>query len=235
MLLKADSVNVHYGGLWALRGVTIGVEEGEIVSIVGANGAGKSTMLLCISGVVKPESGQITLGGKPINQLPTEEIVRLGIAHIPEGRHLFTDLSVEENLRMGAYIVRDRASIARSLGEMFELFPILKERKTQKAGTLSGGEQQMLTIARALMSRPKLLMLDEPTLGLAPLIIQEIGRTITRLNKAGVTILLAEQNVRFAFALATRGYVLERGEVVLHDTIETLKQNAQVKAAYLGA
>jgi len=234
MLLRADSLNVHYGGLWALRGVSIEVDEGEIVSLVGANGAGKSTMLLTISGVVLPESGELTFEEKRINNMPPEEIVRLGVAHIPEGRHLFPNLTIEENLRMGAYLVRDRGEMVKNMEEMFELFPILEERRKQKAGTLSGGEQQMLTIARGLMSHPKFLMLDEPTLGLAPLIIQEIGRTITRLNEAGVAILLAEQNARFAFALASRGYVLERGEVVLHDTIEALTQNAQVKSAYLG-
>jgi len=234
MLLKADSLNVRYGGLWALRGISIEVDEGEIVSVVGANGAGKSTMLMTISGVVPPESGEITFEEKRINDVAPEEIVRRGVAHVPEGRHLFTNLSVEENLRMGAYLMKDRDEIGKNIEEMFELFPILKERRTQKAGTLSGGEQQMLTIGRGLMSRPKLLMLDEPTLGLAPLVIQEIGRTITRLNEAGVSILLAEQNARFAFALASRGYVLERGEVVLHDTIEALTQNAQVKSAYLG-
>ena len=234
MLLKTDSLNVRYGGLWALRGVSIEVDEGEIVSVVGANGAGKSTLLMTISGVVSPESGEITFGEKRINGVPPEEIVRLGVSHIPEGRHLFTNLSVEENLRMGAYFQKDRLKIAESLKEMYNMFPILGERREQRAMTLSGGEQQMLTIARGLMSRPKLLMLDEPTLGLAPLVIQEIGRAITRLNQAGVAILLAEQNARFAFALASRGYVLERGEVVLQDSIAALIQNKEVKSAYLG-
>jgi branched-chain amino acid transport system ATP-binding protein len=233
-VLTVEGLDVYYGAVHALKGVSVRAELGEIVTLIGANGAGKSTLLRTISGLVPPKSGKIAFEGKDITKMPAHEIVGLGISQSPEGRMVFANLSVADNLELGAYRRKDKAGIAADRDHMFQLFPRLLERRKQSAGTLSGGEQQMLAIARALMSKPRLLLLDEPSLGLAPLLVREIFRTIQSINERGVTVLLVEQNAHMALTIARRGYVLETGRVVLEDKADRLLQNTQVKDAYLG-
>ena len=236
-MLRVWNITTYYGRIQILKGISIHVGEGEIVALIGANGAGKTTLIHTISGLLKVQSGTIKLGDKEIQNRPPEWIVRRGISQVPEGRLVFAPLSVEDNLKLGAY-VRYRAGkkdeISRSLEEAFALFPPLEERRSQQAGTLSGGEQQMLAVARALMAQPKLLLLDEPSLGLAPIVSAEIFRVILRLRESGVTILLVEQNAHAALAVADRAYVLETGTVVLQDSADRLLQNREVQRAYLG-
>ncbi|HYR69467.1 MAG: ABC transporter ATP-binding protein [Candidatus Eisenbacteria bacterium] len=233
-MLELEATHVHYGAIHALKGVSISVEEGQIVTLVGANGAGKSTTLRAISGLLKPSAGAIRYRGNSIAGRPAHEIVKLGISHVPEGRIVFANLSVGDNLDLGAYLRRDRAGIAEDLKRIFRLFPRLEERRRQPSGTLSGGEQQMLAIGRALMARPKLLLMDEPSLGLAPLLVREIFAVIREIRGQGTTIVLVEQNARMALAVADRGYVLETGQVCLADRADALLANPSVQAAYLG-
>jgi branched-chain amino acid transport system ATP-binding protein len=235
MMLEVRDLHVTYGEIEALHGVSLEVPAGRIVTLVGGNGAGKSSTLRAVSGIVKPRQGSITFEGRRIGGLPAHEIVALGIAQAPEGRMAFSNLTVVENLKMGAYLRRDRRAISDDLEQAFSLFPRLKERLAQPAGTLSGGEQQMLAIARALMSRPKCLLLDEPSLGIAPILVQAIFARITEINRSlGLAILLVEQNANLALKVAHYGYVLETGRVILHDTAENLRKNDTVRAAYLG-
>ena len=234
-MLTLDQVHSAYGAVQALKGVTLRLEQGEIVTLVGSNGAGKSTTLRTISGIIRPQQGAITFQGARIDGLPSHEVTALGIAHVPEGRKVFPRLTVAENLEMGAYLVRDKAVVARRMEEVFARFPRLKERQNQQGGTLSGGEQQMLAIGRALMMGPKLLMLDEPSMGLAPLVVEQIFETITELNRAGVTILLVEQNARQALQVAHRGYVIQTGDIALEGPADSLLRNPLVQEAYLGA
>ncbi|MBI5778451.1 MAG: ABC transporter ATP-binding protein [Planctomycetes bacterium] len=231
-MLILNDVHTAYGPIEVLKGVSLEVKPGEIVTIIGANGAGKTTTLMAISGINHLKQGTITFTGERIDNLPAHEIVAKGIVQIPEGRRIFPRLTVLENLQMGAFIRNDDTSS--DIDRAFKLFPILKERAAQKGGTLSGGEQQMLAIARALMARPKLLMLDEPSLGLAPIIVTRIFDAIKELNQSGTTILLVEQNARMALQIASRGYVLELGRVALSDTAQNLLNNPKVKEAYLG-
>ena len=234
-MLELDDVHVHYGKIHALKGISLTVKEGEIVTIIGANGAGKSTTLGTISGLLRPTSGEIRFEGEPIHATPPADIVRRGICQTPEGRRIFPALTVDENLSMGAYLRKDRGHIERDRQLMYEAFPILGERHAQYGGTLSGGEQQMLAIARSLMSRPRLLMLDEPSPGLAPLIVKQIFETIEHLNQAeGLTILLVEQNAAMALRAAHRGYVFETGRVLMEEQAQALAANEDVRAAYLG-
>jgi branched-chain amino acid transport system ATP-binding protein len=235
-MLVVEDLVVAYGAVEALHGVTLEVKEGEIVTLVGANGAGKTTTLRAVSGMVAPRAGRILFEGTSIGGVPSHRLVRRGLCHVPEGRRIFTALTVRENLELGAYTVRGHAEVAARLERVLTLFPRLSERIAQPGGTLSGGEQQMLAIGRALMARPRLLLLDEPSLGLAPLLVQEIFREIVRINRdEGVTILLVEQNAHLALSTAHRGYVLETGEIVLADDAKRLLEDPQVKAAYLGA
>ncbi|MCR5731589.1 MAG: ABC transporter ATP-binding protein [Sphaerochaetaceae bacterium] len=233
-MLKIDNLHVSYGGIKALRGVSLEVPDGKIVTLIGANGAGKSTLLRTISGLVKAESGSINFNGAEIMNKSIASTCEKGIALVPEGRRVFANLTVEENLRIGAYLRKDKEEIKKDYEWVYELFPRLKERSWQLAGTLSGGEQQMLAVGRALMSRPKIMMMDEPSLGLAPLIVQQIFDIIQEINKAGVTILLIEQNANMALNVAHDAYVLETGEIVLHGPGKELMENEQVKEAYLG-
>ena len=233
-LLELAGVDVAYGDLPALRGVDLAVEAGETLSVVGANGAGKTTMLRTISGLLRPRRGEVRFEGERIDRLPCHRVVERGVVHVPEGRKIFPSLSVRENLELGSYTRAAKARRAESLARVFGLFPRLREREGQAAGTLSGGEQQMLAIGRALMTLPKLLMLDEPSLGLAPLIVKEIFHTIAAINRDGTTVLLVEQNTRQALALSRRGYVLENGRVALVGTGAELLDNEHVKRAYLG-
>ncbi|MCD6240319.1 ABC transporter ATP-binding protein [Candidatus Bathyarchaeota archaeon] len=234
-ILEVNAINVYYGAIQALRDLTIKVNEGEIVTVLGANGAGKTTLLRTIAGLLHPHSGQIRFFDQRIDGKKAHKISQMGICLVPEGRKLFTSMTVIENLEMGAYAPRVRKNRKELLKQVFELFPILEERKKQKAGTLSGGEQQMLAIGRALMSQPKLLMLDEPSLGLAPKIARKVIDTVKEANEQlGLTILLVEQNAKMALEIANRGYIIERGSVVLEGKNEELKDNKQVKEAYLG-
>ncbi len=233
-MLTLDNINVSYGEVQALWDVSLDVQQGEIVALVGSNGAGKTTTLKTISGLLHPSSGAITFEGKPIQRAPAHEIVELGIAHIPEGRRLWANLSVRENLEMGAYPRRARSTRVQTMDVWLERFPRLAERRNQLAGTLSGGEQQMLAIARGLLSKPKLLMLDEPSLGLAPVLVTEVFDIIQSINAEGMTIMLVEQNTHNALAIATRGYVLETGRVVMSGSGHELLNNAKVREAYLG-
>jgi branched-chain amino acid transport system ATP-binding protein len=234
MLLEARDLDVYYGAVHALKGVSVTAAPGEIVTLIGANGAGKTTLLRAISGLVPPRAGRVMFEGRDITKLPPHEIVALGVSHAPEGRMVFANLTVEDNLELGAYRRRDRAAIQTDRDEVYQLFPRLLERRRQLSGTLSGGEQQMLAIGRALMSRPRLLLLDEPSLGLAPLLVREIFRTVVEINRRGVTVLLVEQNAHMALTIAGRGYVLETGHVRLEDRAANLLQNEEVKRAYLG-
>ncbi len=234
-MLKLTNVNTFYGNIQALKNLSIEINEGEIITLIGANGAGKTSTLMSISGVVSPRSGEITFDGTPIHAMSPEKIVRMGLCQVPEGRRIFPQLTVLENLDMGAYLRDDKEGIKQDLDYVMDLFPILKERRHQAGGTLSGGEQQMLAISRALMTRPRLLLLDEPSLGLAPLIIRQIFDIIKRINKEnGTTIFLVEQNANLALKSAHRGYVMENGVVTLSDTAENLLANEDVKKAYLG-
>ena len=233
--LELRDLRVSYGAINALNGVSLRVRQGEIVTLIGANGAGKTTLLRTISALLRARGGEILYQGKPITGVPAHEIVRRGLCQVPEGRMVFANLTVKENLRMGAYLQTDASVIQRELEFVFATFPRLKERLSQRAGTLSGGEQQMLAIGRALMSRPKFLMLDEPSLGIAPLLVKAIFEKIVEINRQhGITILLVEQNANLALAIATYGYVLEAGRVILEDESARLRANPEVRAAYLG-
>ena len=233
-LLELKNVHTYYGAIHALRGITMSIEEGEIVTLIGSNGAGKSTTLRTISGLLKPRHGEIYMGGKRIDGLPPHEIVALGICQSPEGRRVFGRMSVQENLEMGAFARRDRTKLADDFERVYGLFPRLHERMTQRAGTLSGGEQQMLAIGRALMSAPRILLLDEPSMGLAPILVEQIFDIIKTINQQGGTVLLVEQNALMALGVASRGYILQTGEIVLADAAEALSRNEGVRAAYLG-
>ncbi len=231
-LLELQDVHVKYGAVAALKGVTLDVDEGEIVTLLGANGAGKTTTLRTISGLLRPSAGRVLFDGRPIDTMPAHEVLGIGIGHVPEGRRVFPRMSVLENLEMGAY--QRKGGNKQVMERVFELFPVLSERKTQDGGTLSGGEQQMLAIGRALMSRPRLLLLDEPSMGLAPLIVAKIFEIIKEINDDGTTVLLVEQNAAQALRLASRGYVLETGSIVMSDDAQTLLSDDRVRAAYLG-
>ena len=233
-LLEVRDLHVHYGAIHALHGISISVEAGQIVTLIGANGAGKSTTLRAISGLLRPSRGSIIFDGKPIVGVPPHQIVRLGLAHAPEGRGIFANLTVAENLDLGAYARHDRAQVAADRERALELFPRLRERLRQMAGTLSGCEQQMLAIARAMLARPRLLLLDEPSLGLAPQVVQTIFRIIREINASGTTILLVEQNAHMALSVAHHGYVLEVGHIKLSDSARNLERNDEVRKAYLG-
>ena len=233
-LLNLDNVHSYYGHIHALQGISINVEEGEIVTLIGANGAGKSTTLRTISGLIHPRHGKITLKGQDISHMEPHQIVKAGVGHVPEGRGIFPKLTVRENLEIGAFVIDDEAEVQRRIDYAFELFPRLKERTDQKGGTLSGGEQQMLATARGLMLSPHILMLDEPSMGLSPVLVELIFDTIKQMNKKGTTILLVEQNALMALSIAHRGYVLQTGHIVLSDTAENLKKDEMVKRAYLG-
>jgi len=233
-MLEIRDLHVHFGVIHAIKGISITVNEGEIVTLIGANGAGKTTTLRTISGLKKPSSGSILLNGKDITGTSAQERVKMGISQVPEGRRIFSNMTVLENLELGAYLRRDKSEITKDLAMVYERFPILADRKKQAAGTLSGGEQQMLAMGRALMSRPKLLCLDEPSMGLAPLLVQEIFDIIRDINKKGTTILLVEQNASMALQIANRAYVMETGSIVLSGTGNELMQSEDIKKAYLG-
>jgi len=232
-LLELDNIHVYYGNIEALKGVSLTVARGEIVTLIGSNGAGKSTTLRAISGTHKPRTGVIRLGGREIDHLPAHEIVALGIGHSPEGRKVFSRMTVFENLQMGAFS-RGKAPIDDDVARVFDLFPRLKERRSQKAGTMSGGEQQMLAMGRALMARPSVLLLDEPSMGLSPILTEQIFNIISEINGQGTTVLLVEQNALMALNVANRGYVLQTGKIILDDTAANLAANEQVRQAYLG-
>jgi branched-chain amino acid transport system ATP-binding protein len=233
-MLEIKDLRVAYGRVRAVKGISFTVESGQVVTLVGTNGAGKTTTLKTISGLLQPETGEIWFEGRRIDKTPAHDVVAQGLAHSPEGRRIFPRLTVEENLMLGAFARKDKVGIAKDLDRAFDLFPILKERRSQPAGTFSGGEQQMLAIGRAMMSRPKLLMLDEPSMGLSPLMMQRIMSTITELKSEGVTILLVEQNAQAALSLADHGYVLEVGKIVLDGTGQALLSDEKVRKAYLG-
>jgi branched-chain amino acid transport system ATP-binding protein len=234
MLLEVKDLNVYYGAIHALHGISFNIEEGEIVTLIGANGAGKSTTLRTVSGLIRPRSGTVTYKGEDITLTPAEAIVRKGISHVPEGRKIFAPLTVKENLEMGAYIINDKAEINRLMERVFKSFPRLKERISQLGGTLSGGEQQMLATGRGLMSKPSLLLLDEPSMGLSPILVQEIFNIIKEINAQGTSILLVEQNAQMALSIAHRAYVLETGSIFLSGPAKEIADNPKVKAAYLG-
>jgi branched-chain amino acid transport system ATP-binding protein len=234
-LLEVKDVHTFYGNIEALKGISIEVEEGECVTLIGSNGAGKSTTLRSISGLTPPRQGSIRFKDREITETPPQEIVSMGVAHAPEGRHVFPRMSVLENLMLGAYLRRDEAGINEDIDRVFSLFPRLKERERQKGGTMSGGEQQMLAIGRALMAQPTLLLLDEPSMGIAPILVERIYETIAEINKQGTTILLVEQNANFALEVSKRAYVLETGSVTLSDKSAALRENPEVQQAYLGA
>ena len=233
-MLKIDNLHVYYGAIHAIKGISLEVNQGEIVTLIGANGAGKSTTLRTISGLLKPKEGTIAFEGNSIGGVPAHEIVKMGISQVPEGRRIFADMTVMENLDLGAFTRSDKDGIKDDLKRVFERFPRLEERKEQQAGTLSGGEQQMLAMGRALMSRPRLLLLDEPSMGLAPLLIKEIFSIIVDINKAGTTVLLVEQNANMALSIAHRAYVLETGRITLSGEAEKLAASEEVRKAYLG-
>ena len=234
-LLEVEDIHTFYGSIEALKGISLTVEEGEVVTLIGSNGAGKSTTLRSISGLSPPRTGSIRYRGKEIGTLPAQEIVRLGISLSPEGRRCFQRMTVRENLELGAFLRRDHAGIDKDLKRVFELFPRLDERQSQKAGTMSGGEQQMLAIGRALMGSPQILLLDEPSMGISPILTERIYETIAEINQQGTTILLVEQNANFALEVSKRGYVLETGTVALSDEAAKLRENPDVQKAYLGA
>ena len=233
-MLQVENLNVYYGAIHALQGISFNVDEGEIVTLIGANGAGKSTTLRTISGLLRSRTGSIGFKGQDISAVAAEKIVQMGISHVPEGRKIFAPLTVRENLEMGAYTRKDRAEIQQSLERVFASFPRLKERINQLGGTLSGGEQQMLATGRGLMSRPTLLLLDEPSMGLSPIMVEEIFRIIREINANGTSILLVEQNAHMALSIAHRVYVLETGRIVLEGSAKEVRENPQVRAAYLG-
>ncbi len=233
-ILDINKLVVHYGKINALKGVSLSVEAGDIVTIIGANGAGKTTLLQTVSGVIRPTSGTVKFNGKNITGERSDNILKLGVAHVPEGRRVFSELSVEDNLLCGAYLNNNKEDKKRLLDEQYELFPRLAERKTQEAGSLSGGEQQMLAIARGMMSKPGILLLDEPSLGLAPILVERIFDMIAEINKKGTTILLVEQNANIALHVASYGYILETGKITVEDTTEVLRSDDTVQKAYLG-
>ncbi len=233
-VLEVDNVHTYYGNIHALKGITINVNEGEVVTLIGSNGAGKTTTLKTISGVLRPRAGQIRFQGKRLDTIEPDRIVQMGIAHAPEGRRIFSRMTVLENLEMGAYARRDREGIKADMERVLTLFPRLRERLTQKGGTLSGGEQQMLAIGRALMSRPRLLLLDEPSMGLSPILVETIFQVIRDINKQGTTVLLVEQNALMALQVAHRGYVIQTGQIVMEDTGQNLLKSELVRKAYLG-
>jgi branched-chain amino acid transport system ATP-binding protein len=232
--LELEGLHTYYGNIHALKGISLEVHDGEIVTLIGANGAGKTTTLKTISGVLRSRAGGILLDGRPIHRMPAHEIVRLGVSQAPEGRRIFSRMTVLENLEMGAFARTDRAGIVTDLERVLTLFPRLRERVAQKGGTLSGGEQQMLAIGRALMAKPNILLLDEPSMGLAPILVETIFNTIVEINRLGTTVLLVEQNALMALSIAHRGYVMETGTIVLADTAANLQRNEQVQKAYLG-
>jgi branched-chain amino acid transport system ATP-binding protein len=234
VLLEVDDIHTSYGSIEALKGISLTVDEGEVVTLIGSNGAGKSTTLRSISGLTPPRTGSIKFRGEEISTLPAQEIVRLGISQSPEGRHCFQRMTVRENLELGAYLRRD-ANIKGDMERVLDLFPRLREREKQKAGTMSGGEQQMLAMGRALMADPQLLLLDEPSMGLAPILVERIYETVREINEQGTTILLVEQNANYALEVSKRGYVLETGRVVIADESAALRDNPDVQSAYLGA
>lgn len=234
MLLKVDNINVYYGAIHALKGISLEVNQGEIVTLIGANGAGKSTTLRTISGLLKPKDGSILFKEQAIAGKAAQEVVKLGISQVPEGRRVFANMSVHENLELGAFLRNDKAGIKQDLDHCYTLFPRLLERKSQLAGTLSGGEQQMLATARGLMSRPDLLLMDEPSMGLAPILVKQIFDIIKEINKQGTTILLVEQNAHMALSIANRAYVLETGKIVLSGPAKELAESEEIKKAYLG-
>ncbi|MFJ8237443.1 ABC transporter ATP-binding protein [Ureibacillus sp. NPDC094379] len=233
-MLKVNNIDVFYGNIHALKDVSLEVNEGEIVTLIGANGAGKSTLLKTLSGLLKPKNGDILYLTQSIAGKQAQTIVKSGISHVPEGRRVFANMSVEENLELGAYLRSDRDGIKKDIDYIYELFPRLEERKKQLSGTLSGGEQQMLAMGRALMAKPKLLLMDEPSMGLAPLVVKKIFEIIKTVNEQGTTVLLVEQNANMALSIANRAYVLETGKIVLSGTAKELQESEQVKAAYLG-
>lgn len=233
-LLELENVHSYYGSIHALKGISLTVEKGEIVTLIGANGAGKSTTLRTISGILRPRTGRVLFDGQDLAETPAHKIVNLGISQVPEGRGVFSKLTVMENLEMGAFVRNDKPSIKDDIERSFALFPRLKERQKQVAGTLSGGEQQMLAMARAMMARPNLLLLDEPSMGLAPILVDGIFETITNINNEGTTVLLVEQNALMALQIAHRGYVIQTGEIVLTDNAKALQVNEMVREAYLG-
>jgi branched-chain amino acid transport system ATP-binding protein len=233
-MLTVEDINVYYGAIHALKGISVEVNEGEIVTLIGANGAGKSTILRTISGLLRPKTGKIMFEGKNIADAPAQSVVKMGISQVPEGRRIFAHMTVQENLDLGAYIRTDSKGIQEDLKHVFERFPRLAERRSQVAGTLSGGEQQMLAMGRALMSRPRLLLLDEPSMGLAPLLVKEIFSIIKEINASGTTILLVEQNAHMALSIAHKAYVLETGRITLAGTAQELSESEAVRKAYLG-
>jgi branched-chain amino acid transport system ATP-binding protein len=233
-LLEVEDIHTYYGNIEALKGISLTVDEGEIVTLIGSNGAGKSTTLRSISGLNPPRTGKVTFEGRDISATPPQEIVALGISQSPEGRHCFQRMTVRENLDLGAYLRKDRREIGSDMDRVFDLFPRLKERERQKAGTMSGGEQQMLAIGRALMAKPRLLLLDEPSMGIAPILVDRIYETIEEINQQGMTILLVEQNANYGLGVSQRAYVLETGKVALADSSASLRENPDVQKAYLG-
>ena len=233
-MLKVEDINVFYGAIHAIKGISLEVNDGEIVALIGSNGAGKSTTMRTISGLMRPKTGKITMDGVDLTNVPAHKIVGMGLCQVPEGRHVFANMTVLENLELGAYLRSDKDGIAKDMAEVFEKFPRLKERKDQVAGTLSGGEQQMLAMGRALMSSPKILLLDEPSMGLAPLLVKEIFNIIKEINASGTTILLVEQNANMALSIADKAYVLETGRITLSGTAEELASSEEVRKAYLG-
>jgi branched-chain amino acid transport system ATP-binding protein len=233
-LLKVNDINVYYGNIQALKGISLEVNEGEIVTLIGANGAGKSTLLKTLSGLLKPKTGTIEYLGNSISGKQPQSIVKAGISHVPEGRRVFANMSVEENLELGAYLRKDSKEIRKDMEKVYELFPRLLERRKQLSGTLSGGEQQMLAMGRAIMAKPKLLLLDEPSMGLAPLMVKNIFQIIEQINSEGTTILLVEQNANMALSIANRAYVIETGRVVVSGSAAELQSSEQIKQAYLG-
>lgn len=233
-MLEINNINVYYGAIHALKGVSLSVEEGQIVSLIGANGAGKSTTLRTISGLLKPKSGELLFEGKSLTDVAAHNIVKLGISQVPEGRRIFANMTVLENMELGAYTRSNRKEIAQDMDKVFSRFPRLAERRSQMAGTLSGGEQQMLAMGRALMSRPRLLLLDEPSMGLAPLLVKEIFSIIKEINAGGTTILLVEQNANMALSIAHKAYVLETGRITISGTAQELSESEAVRKAYLG-
>ena len=233
-MLKVENLNVYYGSIHALKGVSLNVDQGEIVTLIGANGAGKSTLLKTLSGLLKPKEGTIEYMNLSIVGKPAQSIVKAGISHVPEGRRVFAEMSVEENIELGAFLRKDKAGIQQDFQKVYDTFPRLLERRKQSAGTLSGGEQQMLAMGRAIMAKPKLLLLDEPSMGLAPLMVKTIFQVVKDINKEGTTILLVEQNANMALSIADRAYVLETGRVILSGTAEELQASEEIKNAYLG-
>ncbi|MFS0892039.1 ABC transporter ATP-binding protein [Peribacillus frigoritolerans] len=233
-MLKIEDINVYYGNIQALKGVSMEINEGEIVTLIGANGAGKSTLLKTISGLLKPKQGKVLFEGDSIGGKAAQAIVKLGISHVPEGRRVFANMTVAENLELGAYLRKDKDGIQKDMEKVYELFPRLLERIKQQAGTLSGGEQQMLAMGRALMAKPRLLLLDEPSMGLAPLLVKQIFNIIQEISESGTTILLVEQNANLALSIADRAYVVETGRIVLSGNAEELTSSEEIKMAYLG-